>query len=124
MDSIFDLLNILDGTVLGIKNPEIETLTVKKPEVEKAICNKHATIINTCGTLTVKKPEIEKVIYNKPTTIIKWSDGTKTVVKCDKEDEYDPVKGLLIAILKKNYGNKGSFYKDLVVPWLPKEEEK
>lgn len=104
MDSIFDLS-------LGLDAEPLRRIMISPDLI-------------TCGTLTVKKPEIEKVIYNKPATIIKWSDGTKTVVKCDKEDVYDPVKGLLIAILKKNYGNKGSFYKDLVVPWLPKEEEK
>ena len=68
-------------------------------------------------------PPIEKVIYNKPATIIKWDDGTKTVVKCDEHDIYDPEKGLLIAILKKFYGNKGSFYKDMVMPWLPEKEK-
>lgn len=71
----------------------------------------------------LSKPKIEKVIFNNPATIIKWCDGTKTVVKCDEHDTYDPEKGLLIAILKKFFGNKGSFYKDIVVPWLPKETE-
>ena len=67
--------------------------------------------------------EIKKVIYNKPATIVLWDDGTKTVVKCDEHDTYDPEKGLLIAILKKIYGNKGSFYKDIVMPWLPEKEK-
>ena len=91
-----------------IFNPDLQTLLAGFP---------------TYTYKVLSKPKIEKVIYNKPATIIKWSDGTKTVVKCDAEDTYDPVKGLLIAILKKNYGNKGSFYKDLVVPWLPKKEK-
>ena len=66
---------------------------------------------------------IEKVIYNKPATIVRWKDGTKTVVKCDEHDTYDPEKGLVIAILKKFCGNKGAFYHDIIVPWLPKSEE-
>ena len=67
---------------------------------------------------------IEKVIYHDPATIIKWKDGTKTVVKCDKHDTYDPEKGLYIAIMKKMCGNRGKFYKEAIEPWLPKKEEK
>lgn len=35
-------------------------------------------------------------------------DGTKTVVKC-QDEEFDKEKGLLAAIAKKVYGNKGNF---------------
>lgn len=45
--------------------------------------------------------KIEKVIVNDPATIIFWDDGTKTVVKCDSEDEFDKEKGILYAALKK-----------------------
>lgn len=37
-----------------------------------------------------------------------WRDGTKTVVKAHNE-KFDKEKGLLAAIAKKVYGNKGSF---------------
>ena len=43
----------------------------------------------------------KKVIINDPATIIFWDDGTKTVVKCDSEDEFDKEKGILYAALKK-----------------------
>ena len=43
----------------------------------------------------------KKVIINDPATIIFWNDGTKTVVKCDSEDEFDKEKGILYAALKK-----------------------
>ena len=50
-------------------------------------------------------PEIENVIFNGPATIVMWSDGTKTVVKCCEDDDYDPEKGLAIAISKKAMGD-------------------
>ena len=66
-------------------------------------------------------PEIKNVIFNDPATIVFWEDGTKTVVKCQDGDEFDPEKGLVMAIVKKAYGNKGSYCNKLK-KWLPKEE--
>ena len=51
---------------------------------------------------------MKKVIFNDPATIVYWKDGTKTVVKC-QDEEFDKEKGLLAAIAKKVYGNKGNF---------------
>lgn len=66
-------------------------------------------------------PEIKNVIFNDPATIVFWNDGTKTVVKCQPGDSFDPEKGLAMAIVKKTYGNKGSYCNQLK-KWLPKEE--
>lgn len=60
---------------------------------------------------------ITKVIFNYPATIVLWSDGTKTVVKCDERDEFDPEKGLAMAICKKYFG--GGFYNDIFKKWIP-----
>lgn len=54
-------------------------------------------------------PVIKKVIFNKPATIVFWEDGTKTVVKALNED-FDPEKGLAMAIAKKALGNKGNYF--------------
>lgn len=62
---------------------------------------------------------ITKVIFNNPATIVLWSDGTKTVVKCDERDEFDPEKGLAMAICKKHFG--GGFYNDIFKKWIPEE---
>ncbi|WP_290233599.1 hypothetical protein [Bacteroides acidifaciens] len=51
----------------------------------------------------------EKVIFNEPATIVIWKDGSKTVVKCQKGDSYDPEKGLALCFMKKALGNKGNF---------------
>lgn len=53
--------------------------------------------------------EIKKVVFNNPATIVLWADGTKTVVKA-KNEEFDPEKGLAMAIVKKAFGNKGSYF--------------
>lgn len=65
---------------------------------------------------------IKKVIFNEPATIVFWSDGTKTVVKCGKDDIWDPEKGLAMAITKKFFGNEG-FYYDIFKKWIPEEKQ-
>lgn len=52
---------------------------------------------------------IVDVIFNGPATIVKWTDGTKTVVKC-RDEAFDKEKGLAMAICKKVMGNKGNYY--------------
>ena len=65
-----------------------------------------------------KKPKITKVIFNDPATIVFWLDGTKTVVKCDDKERYDPEKGLAMAISKKALGNQGNYYNEFK-RWMP-----
>lgn len=62
-------------------------------------------------------PEIRDVIFNEPATIVLWKDGTKTVVKCGKRDNYDKEKGLAMCIVKKINGNKGNF-NNLFKKWV------
>ena len=50
---------------------------------------------------------ITKIIYKNPNVIVFWNDGTKTISKCHNED-FDPEKGLFVAVLKKVMGN-GNF---------------
>ena len=68
------------------------------------------------------KNEIKDVRYNDPATIVFWKDGTKTVVKCQKNkgDTYNPELGLAMCIIKKMCDNKGN-YNDVFDKWLPKE---
>ena len=50
-----------------------------------------------------------KVIFNEPATIVYWHDGSKTVVKCQDDDSFDPEVGYAMCCLKKLLGNKGNF---------------
>lgn len=67
--------------------------------------------------------QIKDVIFNDPATIVLWKDGTKTVVKCqkDKGDTYNPELGLAMCIIKKMCDNKGN-YNDVFNKWLPEED--
>lgn len=56
---------------------------------------------------------IKDVIFNDPATIVFWMDGTKTVVKCQEGDTFDPEKGLAMAIVKKIHGNKSSYCNEI-----------
>lgn len=67
-------------------------------------------------------PKIEKVIFNPPATIVFWSDGTKTVVKCDDGEFFDREKGLAMAISKKTLGNKGNYYNEFR-KWIDTEDQ-
>lgn len=70
--------------------------------------------------------EIVNVIFNDPATIVLWSDGTKTVVKCQGYDTFDPEKGLAMAIAKKFLGNKGNYYNEIkkwTEPWYEEKEK-
>ena len=68
-----------------------------------------------------KNFEIKKVIFNNPATIVYWADGTKTVVKAQKGDIFDPEKGLTMAFTKKALGNEGSYY-NTIKKWTDKYE--
>lgn len=62
----------------------------------------------------MKAATIKNVIFNPPATIVFWSNGDKTVVKCDKTEEFDPEKGMAMAISKHALGNKGAYYNEFV----------
>lgn len=64
---------------------------------------------------------IVDVIYNKPATIVKWSDGTKTVVVCEKGDTYSRETGLALCINKKIMGNK--MFRAVFEKWCPEIKE-
>ena len=74
-----------------------------------------------CNTINSSRMMIKKVIFNNPATIVFWSDGSKTVVK-SYLDDYDPEKGLAMAIAKKALGNEGNYY-NVFKKWLPKDDE-
>lgn len=71
--------------------------------------------------------KIKKVHFNPPATVVLWEDGTKTVVKVQDGDVFDPEKGLAMAISKKALGNKGNFnevFKKWCEPYYEKNSER
>ena len=73
---------------------------------------------------TKYEPSITNVIFNPPATIVLWNDGTKTVVKTQNGEVFDPEKGLAMAISKKALGNKGNYFEQIKKWTEPYKEEK
>lgn len=62
-----------------------------------------------------------KCVLSPPATILFWPDKTKTVVKCQNGDPWDPEKGIALAMLKKYFGNTGK-YNDIIRDLIPNEK--
>ena len=65
-------------------------------------------------------PNIEDVIFSGPATIIKFNDGSKSVVKCDAEDEQNKDVGFLMALVKSMV-KKESY--DMILKTMEKYKE-
>ena len=118
-----------------ISTKELNTITLRKKDInlrkktegrnEMPVKRKSTSSCVYYAATTAKsvsEPSIKKVIFNYPATIVLWSDGSKTVVKCQDGDIYDPEKGLAMAISKKALGNKGNYCNEFK-KWLPEDEE-
>lgn len=78
-----------------------------------SVHNYHIRKMDTKKIPTPAIASIKRVIFNPPATIVFWSDGKKTVVKCSKNESFDPEKGLAMAIVKRTQGNSEDYYKDI-----------
>ena len=112
-----------------ISTKELNTITLRKRKKDERgnemPVERKSTIRYNCYTsvsASISVPSIKKVIFNDPATIVFWSDESKTVVKCQDGDIYDPEKGLAMAISKKALGNKGNYCNEFK-KWLPEDEE-
>lgn len=122
IETTVDTFPKFEGHVTGTAKVSYRSLDDIRNDAEVPI-NIYRNILNSkYGIGSLRIPEIKNVIFNDPATIVFWEDGTKTVVKCQDGDEFDPEKGLAMAIVKKAYGNKGS-YCNKMKKWLPKEEQ-
>ena len=75
------------------------------------------------GVVTKQQDLIKNVIFSGPCTIVQWSDGDKTIVRCENE-AFDKEKGLAMAIIKKLFGTNESKsnYNDIFKKWIQEEE--
>lgn len=102
-------------------NAFIKDSNETKSKEEKNMGPKDTTFAEFCrkiywGTITPIKPT--KILVQGTATIIWWSDGTKTVVKCQKGDKMDPEKGIAMCVMKKFMGTNEthSNYLDFAKP--------
>ena len=120
IETTADTFPKFEGHITGTAKVSYRSLDDIRNDAEVPI-NIYCNILNsTYGIGSLRIPEIKNVIFNDPATIVFWEDGTKTVVKCQDGDEFDPEKGLAMAIVKKAYGNKGNYCNKLK-KWLPKD---
>lgn len=68
-----------------------------------------------------------RIISNFPVTVVFWKDGTKTIVRCAKGDEYSVYSAFTAALAKKIFGSNSKLKKTIekvtVVP-KPKKKKK
>lgn len=76
------------------------------------------TINSIYGVYGRKCFGVSYIYFNDPITVVFWEDGTKTIVKRDNRDTYDPEKALAMAFAKKALGNKGNYY-NVFKRWIP-----
>lgn len=76
------------------------------------------------GAVAAIKPT--KILIQGTATIVWWSDGTKTIVKCQKGDKMDPEKGIAMCVMKKFMGTNEthSNYLDFAKPAIAEYEKK
>ena len=78
-------------------------------------------------TMKVNIPKIKNIDFQPPLTIVVWEDGTKTFVKCAKDEIFDPEKGAAMAIAKKALGDKYAYIETIsyyVNKWLKKDKNR
>lgn len=98
-----DINNRMNG-----KEKELET--VLKRRISNTMYGAYSNHVN-CNCFFI--PQIKNVIFNPPATIVFWNDGTKTVVKCQKGDEFNLEKGITMAFFKKMHGNRGHYFEEI-----------
>lgn len=95
------------GVFVGIRTPNMS--------LSRYIltCSEAVSDTNKNSSLSEKEfgyiPEIKNAYFNDPVTVVMWSDGTKTMVKCQDGDTYSKEVGLALCISKKALGNKPNF---------------
>ena len=83
------------------------------------------------GRLRAKRTEaiesnnvrIRKVIFSGPATIVFWNDGSKTVVKCTKDDHLNYEMGIAMCTLKKLFGDSYLDFKKDLKKWTPEKKK-
>lgn len=110
----------IDGQLLAVRPLTMESECGQPTRIELEIVPHVFDRSNRSNAIArlVSKPSIKRVIFNVPATIVLWSDGSKTVVKCQDGDDYSAEMGLAMCIAKKYFGNQGK-YNEVFKKWIP-----
>ena len=104
----------------GMYTADTTTLTCEVQHVPAPLARRAAKVAKQHRSDLIKN-----VYFNAPVTVVIWTDGSKTIVKANGDEPYDPEKGLAMAIAKKFMGDNDtkSNYYDVFKKWLPKPKK-
>jgi hypothetical protein len=108
----YDVKIIVDGKTMPVMVTNMETDHISYEQRMRIKLEGIIELFSSTGKAASNIPfnmMYERIIFNNPATIVIWKDGSKTVVKCQKDDVFDPEKGLALCFMKKALGNKGNF---------------
>lgn len=121
-------INIVSGSAMDVINKYIEE-DINMTKTAYNYFFKNGDSIKTTHKIIFEKDHemdirdnIKDVIFNDPATIILWKDGSKTVVKAQEGELYDPEKGFAMAISKKVLGGQGNYY-EVFKKWIPEKQK-
>lgn len=77
----------------------------KNPESEFGVFWFREESLAVIPTNAIRDDAIRQIIFSGPKTIVIWSDGSKTIVSCSKDDTYDSYTGFCAAVAKKMFGS-------------------
>lgn len=92
----------------------IKSCSCDKVNASDAVPSSISSSTYKYAIIDLKKPEIKQIIFNGPATIVYWKDGSKTIVKCTEGDTFDPGVGIMMATIKKIFGDDYPKYKNSV----------
>lgn len=116
------LLNSNFGTAQLI-DTDTDIVKEMKTQMRTYLDESVTEYLNTINGRLDKALGIVDVKFNDPATIVFWDDGTKTVVKCQEGDTFDPEKGLAMAIIKKRFADNHGYFNRIFKKWCPEPEE-
>lgn len=108
----YDVKIIVDGKTMPVMVTNMETDHISYEQRMRIKLEGIIELFSSTGKAASNIPfnmMYKRIIFNNPATIVIWKDGSKTVVKCQKDDVFDPEKGLALCFMKKALGNKGNF---------------
>lgn len=82
--------------------------------IDEVILDAYKCYLNYHYGFHSKSLQPKKIIFNGPATIVIWDDGTKTVVKQSKLDNYDYEKGFAMCVVKRVFGEKYNAIRKMV----------
>ena len=65
------------------------------------------------GERLSKLPEIKRITFDNPTTVVFWNDGSKTIVQCSANDDFDKEYGVTMCFMKKIFGTRSEFMRQV-----------